>query len=937
MARMHRLFGHSSKTLQSLVAEARHRKEHDHAGLERLRRQLLTRGLAPEELRTPDIRNSLLELLVLILRDVDHTKSHKPTKEELIALFVKRKCPAKNYACNLEAVAMEGSGSGSSASAGTCKRCTCSKCAACSGFCKECLCTVCSEPLGTCADEGAMRCGWRSDLSGYWQERLLLAMKTGSLSQLHAQVALACWVLRGTARQPFPQAQLHLEVLLQRLDEGGNSGCRGSTAATTTSLADAKLALSWIVEDATSVAVPLEKLELCRLAQLLLQREREQARLREATEMAVCEESREREWEQEGSDPQLLFVERHSTREVVQADEAAERQMPLPADLKAAPTNLADSAGIVVGQPQDFKRPLHASLSTEHTVVPGLTSKNEVAFQGQEQFAMESSDQAGRLMSVQASTTQDAEHSAAVDAPVVPDAVAREELEGAEHSQGRAVVAARAAVERMAQRAKEESQAAERAAEDARIVELTARRAAEAAKEKKARAAAARAAAEAALVEAKAVEAAEQERLEGARRDIYARALDRVLEGQLLSRPLKCSVSSTLPNGGAPDDVHNAPFKLQPLSAMASVDESAQAVDPHPQRDVMGAAESQASATMAAGLAVPLFAACAAPCSVWLGPPGVHSIGASGTAVMEKEEAAALDVSQAPVLSEAKKQCAGGDGEFVAITTSLSSCDAGKKRRRRRRDRSDQGSEEVVTESVSEQAAAAMSKKDPLKAESGSTAMSRADILAVQEAVMRRYFPVHMTCAVAFRVMAVAVVACRFGADWRIALCRRKGKGFRLQLPTTGLEVALRPGGAWRPADADLLPLARQLAVGTLGLAVAETSAAVALPPGFAEPMRLGEDQRDGSLLGALVYPLLVSEAGGDAHLRTSYEHGGNFITWCRADALMLVVRDVPQKFSAAFPRVLKCLDLLMRGPPLSGWPVQELLGADVVAPDILG
>eukprot|EP00897_Mesotaenium_endlicherianum_P009504 jgi/Mesen1/8582/ME000497S07988 len=257
----------------------------------------------------------------------------------------------------------------------------------------------------------------------------------------------------------------------------------------------------------------------------------------------------------------------------------------------------------------------------------------------------------------------------------------------------------------------------------------------------------------------------------------------------------------------------------------------------------------------------------------------------------------------------------------------------------------------------------------------------------VEAAVMRRYFPQHESFLTSkkYKVMVIAAVARQFGGDWRLCLTRRKGKGFRLQLPTAGVGAEQR---------VDTMAVARRLARDSLGLPEGTT---LAPPGGYEEPVRVCEEQKDGSMHVALIHPLLVrlpppasppcgsppsvksggsgcagksgsnggkgggvsnnkgggggggsggggggNSGGGGNNGATSYSYNGYYVSWCRADALHPVVRDVPQKFSATFPRVLKCLELLMAHPLPGGgggggWPIPELLNLNLVALDVLG
>jgi hypothetical protein len=182
-----------------------------------------------------------------------------------------------------------------------------------------------------------------------------------------------------------------------------------------------------------------------------------------------------------------------------------------------------------------------------------------------------------------------------------------------------------------------------------------------------------------------------------------------------------------------------------------------------------------------------------------------------------------------------------------------------------------------------------------------------------------------------FRVLVIAAVARQWDDTWRLCLSRRKGKGFRLQLPMCGLEAGLELLGGEPP---DTLPLARKLARDSLG--EGDESAVLSSPAGYSEPVRYTEELKDGSLTIALIHPLLVSAAEASTPPGTSYHRGDTFVSWCRADALVPVVRDVPQKFSATFPRVLKCLELLMTNP-MEGWPLPQLLRKSTPAHDVLG
>ena len=193
-----------------------------------------------------------------------------------------------------------------------------------------------------------------------------------------------------------------------------------------------------------------------------------------------------------------------------------------------------------------------------------------------------------------------------------------------------------------------------------------------------------------------------------------------------------------------------------------------------------------------------------------------------------------------------------------------------------------------------------------------------------EAAVVAAQFPQHVRHLGEgkYVLTVLAAVGREFPNEWRLSLTRRKGKGARLQLPVGGLECGR--------LERDTAAMAQRLARQSLGLG---EGAVLEVPAGCTEPIRMSEEQKHGVMHIALIHRLVVR---GVAHTQTAYTFEGNYVSWCRADALYTIVRDVPQKFSATFPRALKCLEVLML-EKLEGWPIGQLLSEKLVKQDVLG
>eukprot|EP00271_Cylindrocystis_brebissonii_P018114 TRINITY_DN4988_c0_g1_i6.p1 TRINITY_DN4988_c0_g1~~TRINITY_DN4988_c0_g1_i6.p1 ORF type:complete len:397 (+),score=41.64 TRINITY_DN4988_c0_g1_i6:124-1314(+) len=214
---------------------------------------------------------------------------------------------------------------------------------------------------------------------------------------------------------------------------------------------------------------------------------------------------------------------------------------------------------------------------------------------------------------------------------------------------------------------------------------------------------------------------------------------------------------------------------------------------------------------------------------------------------------------------------------------------------------------------------------EPVSSMAASTVTAKG-LLAEEYAVVQQHFPQHMGRCLAnrrFRIVLLAAVVLQFGDEWRICLTRRQGKGFRLQLPSSSLEAEC-------VTSSDTLEITGRNTRYCLGLG---PDALLRVPHGYSEPLRLCEEQKDGTIHMALIHLFIALNV---SFAQTTYTHEGTCVSWCRADALFPVVRDVPQKFSATFPRVLRCLELL-RQHPMDGWPLANLLWMDTVALDVLG